>query len=106
MNSRLNIEHNLVLIKDEDQTSKIRYCEFSNGEYNVTYTEGKVYSYRSNNITWLKNPTNRDPSKTVVSVNNQPISNISKILLFQDKYIRLIFKSGRQKLYKKGELVI
>lgn len=102
----LNIEHNLLIVKDEDQTSKIKYCELSNGKYKVTYTEGKTYNYHYNNIVWIRKPASLDPFKTVVSVNNQPISDLSKILLFEDKYTRLIFKSGVHKLYKKGELVI
>jgi hypothetical protein len=102
----LNIEQNLLFVKDEDQTSKIKYCEYSDGKYEVTYINGKIYRYNTNNITWIRKPKSLDPALTLVSIRNQPIPNILKILLFGDKYIRIVFKAGQQKVYLQNELII
>ena len=94
------------MIKEEDQTSKVLYCKFANGKCYVTYSTGKTYNYGSQNVTWIRNPASLDPNNMIVSQNGQPISNISMILLFEDKYTRLIFKNGHQMVYSKGELNI
>ena len=67
----MNIEQNLLLVKDEDQTSKIKYCEYSDGKYEVTYINGKIYRYNTNNITWIRKPKSLDPALTLVSIRNQ-----------------------------------
>jgi hypothetical protein len=102
----LNIEHNFLIIKGEEQASKIKYCEYVNGKYKVTFSEGKTYSYLPQNVIWIRKPIRLDPDSTIVSQKNQPMSNISKIFIFEDKYIRLIFKNGYQKAYRKNELKI
>lgn len=102
----MNIEFNLLLIKEVDKTFDVKYCEYINGKCNVTFSNGKVYSYHSDNIKWMRKPKSLDPKITVVSYNNQTISNIAKILSFENQYTRLILNNGNQKAFLTNELDI
>ncbi|SHH44578.1 AAA domain-containing protein [Clostridium intestinale] len=101
----MNIEKNLILIKGEDKTSKVTYCEYTNGKYQVTFDNNKSYTYNYNNVNWLRNPVELNPETTILYKDNQPISGIDKILRF-DGYVRVCFKSGYTKSYPMYNLTI
>lgn len=46
----MNLEKNLILVKDEDKTAGISYCEYKNGKWQVQFRRGKVYSYHYLNV--------------------------------------------------------
>ena len=51
----MNLEKNLILVKDEDKTAGISYCEYKNGKWQVQFGRGKVYSYHYLNVQLLRN---------------------------------------------------
>jgi len=62
----LNIEKNLILIKNEDKTEEIINCSpITNGKRNITFKNNKTYTYSSYNIEWSRNITEID-SQTVI----------------------------------------
>lgn len=98
----LNIQENLILVKNQDQTEKIKYCKRANGKWRVTYDSGKAYDYNYQNVVWHRNPKNIGADTKIVYVDNQPVSGIYQILDFGD-YTRLIllvdFKRSTLVLY-------
>lgn len=102
----LNIENNLILVKDEDKTDEIEYCKYNNGKWSVKYfNNNKVYTYSYINLKWYSKPNIIDAEKNIVYENDQPISGIIKIIDF-DQYVRLIFMAGYKKVYARSSIVI
>jgi len=104
----LNIEKNLILIKNEDKTEEIINCSpITNGKRNITFKNNKTYTYSRYNIEWSRSCTEINPQTVIIYEKGIPISGITKIIKFEELgYIRLIFKTGYHKLYSKSELDI
>lgn len=103
----MNIEKNLLLIKDEDKTEKVTYCKYNNvtKKYDVTFNGGKVYSYNYNNVTWISNAKEISIENKAIYENNKPLVTVKKVISF-DNYIRVIHNNGYNKLYKRSEITI
>jgi superfamily I DNA and/or RNA helicase len=102
----LNEEQNLILVKSEDKTASIGFCKYDNGKWMVKYeNNNKVYTYSFDNITWLRNPKMINPENCIIYENHHPITGIVKILDFGD-YIKLLFKTGFKKIYKRTQITI
>lgn len=102
----MNVEHNLILIKNQDKTEQIDSCKYINHKWLIRfYNSNKVFTYNESNVVWLRNPNLIDHSASIVYVNNQPISGINFIQDF-GKYIRLFFNSGYKKTYLSIDLTI
>jgi hypothetical protein len=103
---KLNIEKNLILIKGEDKTEQISYCEYESSKWHIVYyNNSKVYSYAYLNVEWYRNPTIKNAGCMLVYENKQPLSGISKIIEFE-KHYRIIYKSGFQKIYPKSRILV
>jgi superfamily I DNA and/or RNA helicase len=102
----LNIEKHLILIKGEDKTEEIRNCEYENGKWQVVFVNNnKTYSYNYQNLQWLKNPVVLNPETTIVYQDNQPVSGVNKIFVFNN-YIRICFVTGYKKVYHSREITL
>lgn len=84
MNLALNIEKHLILVKNEDKTEQIDYCEYMNGKWVVIYhnNSNKDYNYSYNNVLWYKNPKIINHENSLVFESDQPLSGILKINRF------------------------
>lgn len=103
----MNIEKNLIFLNDEDKTEKIKSCKYNNGKYYITFNNNnKVYTYCYNNVQWFSEVLEHDTEKNLVYEEDNPISGIIKIIEFNGQYIRLIFKTGYNKLYPKWKIKI
>jgi Uncharacterized conserved protein (DUF2075)./Protein of unknown function (DUF2726). len=71
----------------------------------VEFGREKTYSYNYQNVQWYKNPNSLNPTATIVFHNNQPLSRIDKIFVFE-KHIRICFLTGLKKVYERHELTI
>ncbi|HEY8889642.1 MAG TPA: AAA domain-containing protein [Clostridium sp.] len=94
----MNIEENLILIKDEDKTDRVIYCENSKGKYRVTFDNQKTYTYNYNNVKWIRHPIEINAETTIIYENNHPISGAVKIFKFEE-HVKVCFKTGYKKLY-------
>ncbi|MDD3654373.1 MAG: AAA domain-containing protein [Desulfotomaculaceae bacterium] len=99
----MNIEKHLILIKGEDKTADISRCRYEGGQWHVTFSDNRAYSYHYLSIQWLRDPVLLLPETTVVYQNGQTLSGVDKILDFGD-YIRICFVSGYNKLYRSYEI--
>lgn len=99
----MDIKKHLILIKDEDKTEKISRCTYEKGKWQVTFANGKTYSYNYPNVVWLKNPFLIDPTNTIVYEKGQPLSGVNMILDFGE-YVRIIYKNGYCNVFSKWEI--
>lgn len=108
----MNDSKNLILVRNkygkfEDKTDQILSCYKGNSKYNIVYQSKpeKTYEHNYSSISWLTNPIEHDSNDTIIYQNNKIISGIEKILDF-DENLKLFFKKGSKKIYKKGEVSI
>ncbi|MEN8077546.1 AAA domain-containing protein [Clostridioides difficile] len=103
----MNIEKNLILIKGEDKTEKVKYCTYniSTKKYDVTFNNGSIYSYNYNNVMWNREAKEINLKNKVIYENNKPLVTAKKVISFND-YIRVIHINGYNKLYKSNEITI
>lgn len=103
----MNIEKNLVLIKNEDETVNVKFINRNNGMCDVTFMNNKTYKYSNYNVQWINKAVEVEADKVIVYENSIPISGVIKIIKFDElNYLRLIFKTGYQKVYHKNDLII
>ncbi|WIW70277.1 AAA domain-containing protein [Anaerosinus gibii] len=99
----MNIEKHLILIDDEDKTESISHCAYENGKWQINFGKDKTYFYHYSKVKCFKEPDLRYPTTTDVYYNDQPLSGIEKILVFE-QHIRICFASGYKKIYKSQEI--
>ncbi|MBY7141878.1 AAA family ATPase [Virgibacillus sp. NKC19-3] len=100
----MDIEKELVLIKNEEKTKQIESCTFSDGKWNIKfYNTDKVYRYSEKNVVNVNDPTEIGTEKMILYYNGQPLGSSKKILDF-GPYKRVIFKNGAQKIYPSSAL--
>lgn len=101
----MNIDKHLILIKGEDKTESISHCMYENGKWKVEFGTEKTYSYSYQNVKWYKNPNSINPTATVIFHNNQPLTGIDKLFVFE-KHIRICFVTGLKQLYERDEITV
>ncbi|MDD2215334.1 MAG: AAA domain-containing protein [Eubacteriales bacterium] len=102
----MNIEKHLILVKGEDKTEQIYYCQYVNRKWIVRYhNNSAAYSYNYHNVEWHREPQIINHETSAVYELDQPLSGIVKILDFGD-YIRILFMSGYKKVYRRSSIII
>ncbi|MHB8170122.1 MAG: AAA domain-containing protein [Thermincolia bacterium] len=102
----MNIEKHLILIKGEDRTDAIYRCKYEKGKWQVEFkNDNKTYSYNYLNVQWFKNPNSLEPTTTIIYQNDQPLSGVNKIFVFE-KYMRICFVTGYRKVYQRHEITV
>lgn len=101
----MDIEKYLILLKDKDETENVTRYNPNNSGYDVSFKNGKTYTYGYMNFKFFKEPEELNPETTVVYDKEQCVSGIIKILKFQE-YYRVIFKTGYKKVYHESEITI
>lgn len=104
----MNIEKNLILIKNKDKTEKVTYCsKIKNGKRDVTFQNNDTYTYNSCNVLWSTKCIEINSQTVIVYKDGIPKSHIIKIIKFEDcNYTRLIFKNGYNELHRTSELTL
>ncbi|VYT68240.1 AAA family ATPase [Clostridium tertium] len=99
----MNIEKNLILVKGEDQTSKIKYCKYENGKYIINYLGGKSYKYNYNNVIWLRDHNEVNIENKVIYLNGKALNGVEKLIKFES-YIKVIYKNKYTQTVPKYEI--
>jgi superfamily I DNA and/or RNA helicase/very-short-patch-repair endonuclease len=108
----VNESKNLILVRNregkfEDKTVQIVSCYKGSSKYNIIF-ESKpemTYEYNYSSVNWSTNPIEYVLDETIIYQGDKIISGIERLLDFGDN-IKLFFKKGRKKLYKKDEVNI
>jgi superfamily I DNA and/or RNA helicase len=102
----------LILIKGEDCTDDIKFCEYSlsTQKYIVVFKGNeKTYSYNYTFIEWVKNPEVINPDNVRIKYKDQKLDKIQTISVFHARatdywFIRL--SNGSEKTYNSQEINI
>lgn len=105
----MNTKHNLILIKGEVKTSEIMSCEYNKEtqKWDVTFNNGKTYSYANENVEKLTEPESLNPNMYRISREGRKFFDIKEIYVFkssQGLYWHICFGNGREGDYPKSEL--
>ena len=105
----------MIIIKNEIVTSKIKSCIFNyeTKKYDITFNNGKIYHYLSENIVVIDNPILLHPKNyRIKTAEGKELFNIKHIYQFENnhiKYWRIIFDNNEKdcvKDYKKNDLLV
>lgn len=107
----MNTKHNLILIKGEVKTSEIMSCEYNKEtqKWDVTFNNGKTYSYANENVEKLTEPESLNPNMYRISREGRKFFDIKEIYVFkssQGLYWHICFGNGREGDYPKSDLDI
>ncbi len=107
----INPNENLILINGQIKTLEISSIQYeTKGVCVVVFkNSSKHFHYRSNSITWLKNPTELDAQNYQIRRNGFLCENIKRLLVFSHYlscYYHIEYLSGRMEDYTSSELDI
>lgn len=109
---QMNIKHNLILIKGKIKTSEIMSCEYNNKtqKWDVTFNNGKTYSYANENVEKLTEPESLNPNMYRISREGRAFFDIKEIYVFKSRqglyWWHICFGNGREGDYPKSDLDI
>ena len=60
----MNTSKHMIRHKGRDLTGDIKYCSYNRdtGKYDITFNNGKTYSYNYRSVEWLRDPEMPNPS--------------------------------------------
>lgn len=107
----MNTRYNMFFIKGEIKTPDINWCRYN--EYtkkmDVTFNNGKTYSYAYSNVEWLKEPEVLNPDMYRISREGREFFDITEIYVFRsayESYWHICFGNGSERDYCQGDLNI
>ncbi|MEG0502948.1 MAG: DEAD/DEAH box helicase, partial [Cellulosilyticaceae bacterium] len=102
----MNIEKNLLLLKGEDKTEAIEYCQYSNGKYLVKFNENQqAYEYAHGSVQWFTKPEEINIAHYHFYKDGKRLGTIKRAIVFEE-YIKVIFENGQGRSYGKRELEV
>ena len=107
----MDTSENLIVANGIIKTADIESCEYNSitKKWDIKYKNGRVYSYNYNNISWLKNPDNLDPTIYCISHSGREMNHIKEIYNFKDNmnnYWHIRFENGDERDYEQNNLEI
>lgn len=109
----MNTRQNLIIDNQLNKiiTRDVEYCRYNKAtqKYDISFSNGKTYSYNYNRITWLSDPRSFDPKLYHIVHNGRQLRDISAIIVFDDvvrQYWHIIYSNGWEQDYDKSELEI
>ena len=107
----MNTRNNMIIIKGEIKTSKVISCtdNADKKRKDVKFDNGKIYSYSSCNVEWLKNPRVLNPNMYRISREGREFFDITAIYVFSNtynSYWHICFVDGSERDYCQSELNI
>lgn len=102
----MNPKSNLILLKGEDKTDKIKWCEYKNRFYCVTFINGsEPFSYAANNVEWFREPSQLSIENKFIYKDGKLINGIDSLLQFE-RYIKIFYTNGYNEFVRENELII
>ncbi|HOO27800.1 MAG TPA: AAA domain-containing protein, partial [Lachnospiraceae bacterium] len=107
----MNTEKYMILIRGEIKTPEIRYCKYNSAakKWDVAFNNGKTYSYRYQNVEWLKDPVVLNPNSCRISRDGQDFFDVQAIYVFKSvhgAYWHICFGNGSKRDYARSELKV
>ena len=103
----MDINKVLITIKGADKTKDVQSVNWdaAAGRYQVTFANGKTYSYMEENIAVFENPVEIAPASLRIERQGKLQYGLAKILRFETWY-RLFYNNGFDRAHPQEELVI
>lgn len=107
----MNTNKHMIRHKDRDLTEDIQRCYYKQGTsmYDITFHNGKTYSYNYRSIEWLRDPETPDPSLVRIRHRGKALFDIQGIYIFsgsEGRYWRVRFINGSERSYTEADLEI
>ncbi len=101
----------MIIVKGEIKTSAIKCCRYNSDiqKWDVTFTNGRTYSYGFFNVKWLKEPTVLNPNLYRISREGREFFDITAIYVFgsgYNSYWHICFGDGSERDYRQSDLNI
>ena len=96
---------NLIIIKGKDRTEDVRSVSLKENKKEVTFNNGKKYSYLENNLKVFSNPKCIEISNCSVRSDGNLLTNVKEIIDFKD-WVKVFHTSGRNTLCSKSQFSI
>ena len=109
---RMNTRDNMIMVKEKIKTAEILCCSYNTEtkKWDVTFNNGRKYSYLYENIVWAKNPKIIDTNALQVSNKNGHvflhIEAIYEFALGEKFYWHICLKNGVEEDYQRDKLQI
>lgn len=107
----MNTRKNMIIAKGKVITPNVLSCVYNGltDKYDITFTDGRVFSYNCNNIEFLKNPKVLNPDLYRLEHSDNDLFNIEAIYVFTGNlgtYWHVCFLNGSEKDYREEDLTI
>jgi hypothetical protein len=107
----MDSEKYMIIVKGKVKTSKLHYCLYNSvtKKWDLSYGDGKVYSYSEANIEYLENPKSLAPEFCRIRKGERTFFSIKRILVFEGKkrrYYSILFNDGSERVYPEEELEV
>lgn len=100
----MDINENLIMIKNEDKTDQIEMCQPVDDCVEVKYKAGyKIYKYSKNQVEIYQDPIEVDIQNCTIIVSGDNVYNVEKVLQF-DVHYRIFFYYGTSWVKCKDEV--
>lgn len=99
----------MILHNGYDITANVTFCKYNSNtkKYDVSFKDGKTYSYNYMSIEWLKNPEVLNPSFIHIKYKKQRLLNVQAIYLFHGSstnYWHIRFVNNGEYTYNQNNL--
>lgn len=107
----MNTQKYMIIIKDEIKTSDISRCNYNSEtkKWDVTFQNGKIYSYAYSNVERLKEPKVLNRNMYRIHKGSHELFDIKAIYVFQGavcEYWHICFEDGSERDYRRDELTV
>lgn len=107
----MNTRYNMIIIKGEIKTSQIMSCRYNadTKKWDVTFKNGRTYSYGYSNVEWLKKPEALNPKMYRIGREGREFFDITAIYVFKsahDSYWHICFGDGSERDYRRSDINI
>lgn len=107
----MNTRYNMIIIKGEVKTADIISCRYNpyTKKKDVTFNNGKTYSYAYSNVEWLKDPQVLNPDMYRISREGREFFDMKAIYVFRstyESYWHICFGDGSKRDYPQSDLHI
>lgn len=101
----------MIVAKGKVITPNVLSCKYNDltYKYDITFSDGRVFSYNCSNVELLKNPKVLNPDLYRIEHLDNELFNIEAIYVFTGSvgaYWHVCFLNGSERDYKEEELVI
>jgi len=92
---------NMIIHKDKEKdiTADVQFCVYNpvTKKYDVTFQNGKIYTYNVHSIEWMRSPKSIDPKRYRIRHGEQVLFNIREIQEFRGRktFWRIEYTDGR-----------